>query len=542
MRILAFSDVHGNIEAINKMRLEIQNEKFDAIIFAGDFTNAIFDGKESGQEQLDNIVKELEMINKPFYFIYGNRDVNVKCNYGYNLHEKNWKLGEYTLTNEITSLSKKKILITHSDQFLSEEVNSFLYLYGHDHTGRIINNKIDLGFLYRDESHKAQPLFGCYWFITIENGKFKPEIHMWQMNEVKCIENIKHGVFYIPDIWTKTCPKCSYEEEFSLMLNNIRIIRKDKKPIIYGRIIKEQLKKLGEKQWSIFGTEEFRDFTFKTEIKNPAPKFVTTKLWNSFEFFVELMIKKFLRDGLLYRQPIIMKDNIIVREGLNLLFNSDQENPSFFGSTENEILKAISLYKNGKEWLGDYIYKDWEDCIQQTWLLTDIMKFYKSQKYDNLEPLKENEIIEMKIFLNNILYWLIPTLRGKYDHINKMIGIDIIRSSNRDFFAINDFVEIGTIYNIITNEKVDQLPSELINEILCQCALPKESYDYYDDISTLGISTGYCSYCYLFPLQLTTWDFKLNDNKKSRALLKQIANSLSKMNFDNNILNLEKND
>lgn len=163
MRILAFSDVHGYIPAVERLVSEVSKIKFEIIVFAGDFTNAWFDGPIRGQMQMDGVADLLSSLDRPIYFIYGNRDISVKCPIGNDIQEKDWKIGEYRLTSQLEALDSSTILVTHALQpmFQTTQTNAFLYLYGHDHVGRICKNYLDLGFLYRssaDHGARKSPL------------------------------------------------------------------------------------------------------------------------------------------------------------------------------------------------------------------------------------------------------------------------------------------------------------------------------------------------------------------------------------------------
>ncbi len=225
MRILTFSDIHGNTEAVRKLISEVSDTEFDAIVFGGDFTNAWFEGLEAGRRQMDEITSLLQSLDRPFYYVYGNRDFSsfergiVKCSFGKNIDEKDWDLGDYTLTSKTKRLDKQKILVTHifHQALKNKQAQSLLYLYGHDHKARIYKNYINLGFLYRGKgAHGAyQSLFGCYWFIDLEDGEFNPEIHLWQLKESVCPNHEDQGVFYIPHYWKRACPLC-YDEETRL--------------------------------------------------------------------------------------------------------------------------------------------------------------------------------------------------------------------------------------------------------------------------------------------------------------------------------------
>lgn len=212
MNILVFSDIHGNSDAVKKLVAETESKDFDLVIFGGDFTNAWFDGPEIGQQQMEEVIAVIETLDRPFYFVLGNRDIFVECNYGYNIGENDYKIGEYVLTNNSTNLNKRKILVTHilEQNLVNHQAKSLLYFYGHDHVGRIYKNYIDLGFLYRGTSaHGArEALHGCYWIINLENDAFTPINHSWQLRESRCSKHPNQGTFYIPYYWKKECPLC----------------------------------------------------------------------------------------------------------------------------------------------------------------------------------------------------------------------------------------------------------------------------------------------------------------------------------------------
>lgn len=215
MKILAFSDVHGNVEAVEKLYAETQDADFDLIIFGGDFTNEFFEGFEKAQVQMNEFCEVIKRYEKPFYYVYGNRDMGVKCPIGNCIEEKDWEIGSYTLTNQIEKIDKSKILVNHylHTQFEDEQVNALLYLYGHDHIGRIYKNYIDLGFLYRGmQAHGAmEALYGCYWFIEINDGKITVENNSWDLRESTCDRHPNQGIFYIPYYYRRDCTLCYNE-------------------------------------------------------------------------------------------------------------------------------------------------------------------------------------------------------------------------------------------------------------------------------------------------------------------------------------------
>lgn len=225
MRILAFSDIHGNVEAVQKLISEVKGQDFEIIVFGGDFTNAIFDGPIKGKHQMQEIAALLQSLERPFYYVYGNRDIfpTQKRKYGikwYCIQERDWIIGDYTLTNKIKDLNRSKILVTHSLhlELMYRQANALLYLYGHDHIGRTYKNYLDLGLLYRGkEAHgAARAILGCYWFIDLENNEVQIENHSWQLKKSICPIHKNQGVFYIPYYWRDPCPLCYDEEKHKL--------------------------------------------------------------------------------------------------------------------------------------------------------------------------------------------------------------------------------------------------------------------------------------------------------------------------------------
>jgi predicted phosphodiesterase len=215
MRILAFSDVHGNIQAVKKLINEASEKAYYIIVFGGDFTTALFDGADVGQKQMDKIAIILESTKKPLYFVPGNRDNFIDFNFGMNIEDQDWEVGDYTLTNNSENLDDSKILVTHmlERKLQRKRAGALLYLFGHDHIGRIYKNYIDLGFLYRGtEAHgAARSVFGCYWLMDVDDDNIQIINRSWELREFICPIHSNQGTFYIPHYWRRNCPLC-YDE------------------------------------------------------------------------------------------------------------------------------------------------------------------------------------------------------------------------------------------------------------------------------------------------------------------------------------------
>jgi Icc-related predicted phosphoesterase len=67
VRVLAFTDFHGNEEALQKARVRIAEEKPDAVIVAGDIAN-------HDVEKAKRFLAHLAVAESPVYFVPGNMD------------------------------------------------------------------------------------------------------------------------------------------------------------------------------------------------------------------------------------------------------------------------------------------------------------------------------------------------------------------------------------------------------------------------------------------------------------------------------------
>jgi len=226
LRFLAFSDVHGNAEAVSRLVSETEGEDFDFAVFGGDFTSAWFDGSAEGERQMQHIADQIALLEIPFFYVLGNRDYSpiddawVECPIGESLDIEDRKFGGYRLTSSPESLSSSDILVTHSLEISLKyrQAKSLLYLYGHDHVGRVYRNYVDLGFLYRGrKAHGArEALYGCYFTIETEGGGLRVRNHSWQLRETRCQIHGHQGTFYIPCSWSRSCPLCYDDEKYRL--------------------------------------------------------------------------------------------------------------------------------------------------------------------------------------------------------------------------------------------------------------------------------------------------------------------------------------
>ncbi len=67
MKILAFSDIHGDFEALERLRRKA--EEVDVVVCAGDLT--VF------ENELERVVEELDSFQKPVLVIHGNHELDA---------------------------------------------------------------------------------------------------------------------------------------------------------------------------------------------------------------------------------------------------------------------------------------------------------------------------------------------------------------------------------------------------------------------------------------------------------------------------------
>lgn len=227
MRLLCFSDVHGNVDAVKTMLGDVHKRgaKYDAFIFAGDMTNMsslrktekerrkieslLGSGVPRGSKKYREYVAErherfferskktareilalLAREEARTYYIFGNRDRLS----GYDLrkvkglfssrntvcldHLEKAKIGEgLFITAKNNRIDHRSILVRHEPGGWGENYcvhrKALLDITGHTHQPLIFQNFLNTGFLYRDASRGAEPMLGGYFDVIIEDKKIK---------------------------------------------------------------------------------------------------------------------------------------------------------------------------------------------------------------------------------------------------------------------------------------------------------------------------------------------------------------------------------
>lgn len=133
MRILAFTDLHGNKKMLEDLEKTVRTENPDIIICAGDFTNF--------ERKMEEILFDINMLGKPVLLIHGNhedsenvQDIVQLFDYIKFIHKKPFKIGKYEILGfggggfsqtdkEFEKYSKKigtkknLILVTHAPPY-----------------------------------------------------------------------------------------------------------------------------------------------------------------------------------------------------------------------------------------------------------------------------------------------------------------------------------------------------------------------------------------------------------------------------------------
>jgi len=95
MKILLFSDIHNSKKAFEKLKNYLSNNKFDLVLFAGDFTNNWQEDVLYVKEILNYFLKQ----KIRFLAVPGNNDrqniLDLMYKYNVNLHMEMQKVGDY---------------------------------------------------------------------------------------------------------------------------------------------------------------------------------------------------------------------------------------------------------------------------------------------------------------------------------------------------------------------------------------------------------------------------------------------------------------
>lgn len=215
----------------------------DAAIFAGDFTNFWFEGREVLAE-FPFLLQSFEEIPLPVYFVRGNRDVNralqatlpFEFENGIFLEGRTLPLADKTGQPtgfrvsgdpEDPAVTPDTILVTHFEE--RPRGNPGLHIAGHTHVARYKPDFLNAGFLYRTAEHGGRKMFGLFWVVEIEppaagGTVVAPPRFTWHVlegrndvpqakrrypfKEVYCeTHSPAAGTFVVPFYWKK-CPMC----------------------------------------------------------------------------------------------------------------------------------------------------------------------------------------------------------------------------------------------------------------------------------------------------------------------------------------------
>jgi len=263
MRILAFSDLHGDAATLKLLRDATKDESYDCILVAGDLTNADLIEPPETVQQVKEIFSIMESLKMPYYYVWGtpfregslasimeliekpddyevkeqdgnlvfqrkigNRTENIRMSkagkqllkeiehfmpsvsFGKHLNEEEpVKLGKYWLTSSPERMPKNAIFLRHHYRKIIPK--ALIQLDGHLHYGQHVLNYLNLGFLYRDAAHDASPMIGCYWNLTLKDSTVSVNFMNLgnRLKGFRCPEHPQEGTFYIPFYWKK-CPVC----------------------------------------------------------------------------------------------------------------------------------------------------------------------------------------------------------------------------------------------------------------------------------------------------------------------------------------------
>jgi len=236
MNFAAFTDLHGSVKTLHKIVKMIGGKDVDVVVFTGDFVS-LNQPITTELNNLEEIFLELDSLDVPVYFVWGNRDLLLfealrkelerrGCNFTLMKFEQMlfnrldienlWVVRdsielsdepELFITNDYTQIDEKTIYITHYRPEVFSD--AFLHLEGHVHYGQFKDKYFNLGFAYRDDLHGSEPLEGLIWFFEIDKD-YEVSFYYEMFGDLKEIVfpyHAEEGTFIIPKFWKK-CPVC----------------------------------------------------------------------------------------------------------------------------------------------------------------------------------------------------------------------------------------------------------------------------------------------------------------------------------------------
>jgi len=240
LRILALSDTHGNVTAIDKV-VDIvtkQGLNINLILFLGDFSNYEFTKDlESSIKEINYILDKLNTFDTHVFYVLGNRDppYNVIEDYvnldaTYLSHYKRLRIFDGIFISSYPEYTDEHtILVGH---YLNElKRQAIINIEGHTHTATFCeyNNRryLNLGFLYRDYLNGAKPMYGTFFVVDV-NSKNKINIKCYQLGMIKEIK-IYPFTFWVPQYWKRTPLHYKNNRERIRLLNFLELKEDDLK-------------------------------------------------------------------------------------------------------------------------------------------------------------------------------------------------------------------------------------------------------------------------------------------------------------------------
>ncbi|RLE78247.1 MAG: hypothetical protein DRJ44_00010 [Thermoprotei archaeon] len=265
LKILAFSDVHGRIDAVEKFVNDVKRRKveFDLVVIAGDI------GNPQKPKVFIEILKKISELRKPVFFVRGNWDVNFSWEDLDNVYDLDKVspvyIKEYAVIGHgrnarpYTTGRNRVILITHYPpygildkgrkleapqntlhsglveiNYLVDFYNPIVHIFGHSHSfGGVefyFNGVMYVNVARLDRVTKSGSHIGNYCIINIEGDKAR--VNWFYLNGIwKNCSNCRRRV-HLPANW-RICRRCSRKRE----------LKKEKIPGFY-RSIKVKIQKI----------------------------------------------------------------------------------------------------------------------------------------------------------------------------------------------------------------------------------------------------------------------------------------------------------
>ena len=164
----------------------------------------------------------------------------------------------------------------------------------------------------------------------------------------------------------------------------------------------KQAKKIDK---NYFRTADFKvpKRTVSKELDNPYPVSLgERKLWGLMGTFTDYMIRKMFRDKLIAGNARVVHEEMLVAEIVSTHL------PDLVLGVRNVNYETLlEIDWRGEKWVQTYLEEPWDQCISETFYMSQMDAVYRALVVGKLHHLDRDELSTLKQYFGRVLGWLI---------------------------------------------------------------------------------------------------------------------------------------